>query len=82
MSEEKYVIELSKLEALVLFEFLSRYDESDSLNIIDTSEMVVLMHILGALEKKLWEPFSPGYLEILEKARSSVRQIMEGNNEE
>jgi hypothetical protein len=75
MPEENIQIFLSKKEALVLFEFLSRFKDSDSseLDIHDSSEEVVLWKILGILETNLAEPFARNYLEILEAARASLR---------
>ncbi len=73
MKGDEIEIKLSKNKALVLFEFLHRFSDNDKLNIEHQSEERVLWDILGDLEKKLVEPFSPKYLDILNKARESVR---------
>ena len=51
-------IALTKDEALVLFEFLSRYAETDRLNIEDSAEQQALWNLTCLLEKALTEPFS------------------------
>jgi len=74
MVEKKVTIELTKDEAIVLFEFLRRFNEIDDLDIFeDQSEQRVLLDIECILEKVLSEPFSSDYLEIVAKAREKVR---------
>ena len=73
MQIQKLIVELSNSEALILFEFLSRFRNNEKLEILDQSEERVLWDILSDLETKLIEPFKPNYLELLEKARSEVR---------
>jgi hypothetical protein len=70
---EKIQIELSKAEAVVLFEFLSRFSEKEILQIDDQSEARVLWNIHCDLEKLLAEPFAIDYKEILQKSREIVR---------
>lgn len=71
--EEKIQINLTKDEAIILFEFLSRFSNEDILEISDQSEERVLWNIQCDLEKILSEPFSEKYKEILEKARDRIR---------
>lgn len=74
MTDKKVNIELSKEEAIVLFEFLSRFNESDDLSRFkDQSEQRVLWDIECILEKELSEPFRADYQEIVNKAREHVR---------
>jgi len=73
MSTEKVNIELSNSEALILFEFLSRFRDNEKLEIVDQAEERVLWDILSDLETKLTDPLKPNYLELLEKARNEVR---------
>ena len=63
---------LSKDEALVLFEFLSRFSEEESLEIKDKSEEQVLWNVQGNLEKLLPEPFSKEYSSLIEQARKNL----------
>ncbi len=57
MLEEKVTIELSSAEALVLFEFLSRFSDENKLEIEDQAEARVLWDMCCLLEKQLVEPF-------------------------
>ena len=63
---------LSRAEALVLFEFLSRFDEEDELRIDHPAEEQVLANIHGVLQRELVEPLMPEYVELLQLARSAV----------
>ena len=71
--KENVQIKLSKDEAIVLFEFLSRFSDDETLKVADQSEERVLWNIHCDLEKILVEPFSENYKEILKKAREKVR---------
>lgn len=71
--EEKIQINLSKDEAILLFEFLSRFSNKDKLEVGDPSEARVLWNILCDLEKALVEPFSEKYAKILEEAHEKIR---------
>ena len=73
MPAAKVLIELTKSEALVLFEFLSRFSKLEKLSIEDQSEQQILYNLLVLLEKQLEEPFQENYLEVLAKARSDLK---------
>jgi hypothetical protein len=62
-------ITLEKDEALVLFELLASEKLVKS---IDVAERNALWALEGALEKKLAEPFSAEYAELLKSARQSL----------
>lgn len=70
---ENVQINLTKDEAIILFEFLSRFSNEDILEISDQSEARVLWNIQCDLEKMLSEAISEKYKEILKKARDIVR---------
>ncbi len=70
-------IKLSKDEALVLFDFLSRFSDTDKLTIIDQSEERALWNLTCLFEKILAEPFSKDWLSIIENARSRLRDDVE-----
>ena len=72
-SEEKVIIELSKSEALVLFEFLARTSDDDSLTVADQAERRALWNLECLFEKALVEPFLPNYLELLEQAKKRLK---------
>jgi hypothetical protein len=63
----------SRSEALVLFEFLSRFSEQKSLQIRDQAEQRVLWDMQAELERILAEPLSQDYAANLQKAREEVR---------
>jgi hypothetical protein len=64
---------LSQDEALVLFEFLSRFSDDNALRIEDPAEARVLWDLCCLLEEQLAEPFREDYAELLERARAAVR---------
>ena len=66
-------LHLTKEEAIVLFEMLSRFSENDKLEIEDQSEQRVLWNLCASLESKLVEPFDENYVSILENARAVLR---------
>lgn len=74
MAGDQISLELSKDEALVLFEFLSRFSEHDKLQIEDQAEVRALWDVQAMLEKLLVEPFMPDYLELLSGARERLRR--------
>jgi len=69
---EKVFIELSKAEALVLFDLLARFDKDEKSIIENQAEERVLWNIHCSLEKVLVEPFSPDYAKLLAEARNQV----------
>jgi hypothetical protein len=73
MSEEPVVLEFSQAEALVLFEFLARFSQSESLAIEDKAEQRVLWDMQCMLEKTLTAPLMSNYLDLLTDARDRVR---------
>lgn len=78
MGDKKVSIELTKEEAIVLFEFLGRFNENnDSSRFDDQAEKRVLWDIECILEKELSEPFRADYQEIVMKAREAVRDEKE-----
>ena len=66
-------IELTSDEALVLFEFLRRFTDSDVLATEDQAEQRVLWNLCCVLEKVLVEPFSANYPDLLAEARNRLR---------
>ena len=74
MNKKSITIELTKDEAIVLFEFLGRFNEiENNSNFEDQSEQRVLWDIECILEKKLSEPFRKDYSNIVKMARENVR---------
>ncbi len=75
MKENKEItLSLTKDEALVLFEFLARFNEKDHENLFeDQAEQKMLWIIEGQLQKILVEPFKSDYIEIIKEARNRLR---------
>lgn len=72
MSDDKIKIELTKSEAIVLFEFISALTNEEKFEIKDSAEEKILWSICADLEKILVEPFDENYEEVLSKARKDV----------
>ncbi len=76
MDNKKYIeIKLTNDEALVFFDFLSRFSEDKELKIKDQAEERILWDLTCALEAKLVEPLQDDYDKKLEDARTKVRDV-------
>lgn len=73
MADEKVIVELTPDEALVVFEFLSRYSEQHTLQIVDQSEQRVLWNMQCLLEKVLVAPLRSDYRDLLATVRAHLR---------
>jgi hypothetical protein len=71
--KQQIAIKLSTSEAIVLFEFLSRFNNEGKLELVDQAEERVLWNICADLESVLAEPFMENYNEFLMEAREVVR---------
>lgn len=71
-------IELTSDEALVLADFLSRFNKAKHPGLFeDQAEQRVLWDLEASLEELLEEPFSANYEELLQAARARVRDVEE-----
>ena len=70
---DEVILKLTKAEALVLFEFCSRFSDQDTLSIVDQAEARALWDLAALLETVLLEPFLMDYREILDRAREQLR---------
>lgn len=77
MAEKKVQFELSRDEALVLFEWLARFNKATDQRFADQAEQRVLWDLEAMLESELAEPFASNYDELLAAARSRVRDPQE-----
>ena len=73
MEQRKVTLELSREQALVFFEWLSKFNATQSRRFEDQAEERVLWDIESMLESTLVEPFDARYEELLAKARAAVR---------
>ena len=69
---KKTAIELSPNEALVLIDFLIRFQEEEELKIVDPAEEQLLWDLCAMLEPKVPELLDKNYKQLLEKARKVV----------
>jgi hypothetical protein len=65
-------LRLTRAEALVLFEWISRVDAAGNLPVEDPAEEQVLWRLEGQLESKLIEPLGPNYKQAVDAARKEV----------
>ncbi len=70
--ETKVVIELTGDQALVLFEWLSRFNQDGSFAFEDAAEQRVLFDLESKFESSLTAPLEPNYKEQLAEARRRV----------
>ena len=71
---DKINIILEKDEAIVLFDFLARFNQNDNKEVFeDQAEQKILWDIEYILEKQLTEPLLPNYKEIISEARNKIR---------
>lgn len=70
---DEVTLKITKDEALVLFDFLSRFSNEDKLSIQDQAEERALWNLTCVFEKQLAEPFDENWLQIIEAARNRLR---------
>jgi hypothetical protein len=70
--DEKIVINLSKDEALILFDWLARVNERGTVE-TDDIEKQLLCNVEADLERILVEPFAENYFELITLAKARVR---------
>ncbi len=74
MTSENVILTTSKSEAIVLFDFLVRFNKQVPKELfVDQAEQRVLWNLEAYLEKQLTEPFLDNYPEIVERAREELR---------
>ncbi len=66
-------LELSREQAVVFFEWLSKFNATEGRRVRDQAEERVLWDIEAMLESTLVEPFDARYDDLLAKARAAVR---------
>lgn len=76
-SERPVKIDLTRDEALVLFDLLHRFEKTERLDIQHQAEEQALWNLSALLERELAEPFSRDYAEFLEQARARLRTDQE-----
>lgn len=66
-------ISLTADEAVVLFEFVRRFSDSDKLTIIDQAEQRVLWNLCCILERGALAPLAGNWTDLLQQARDRLR---------
>ena len=77
MSE--YTLNITKDEALVLFEFFNRFDEPDRLEFTHPAEYLALVKVAGQIDKITSAMFDSSYDTLLGNARSRIADGFEGD---
>lgn len=71
---ENVSFNISQNEALVLFDFLARFNQADNQVFFeDQAEQRVLWDLEAILEGQLTQPFLENYTVLLEEAREAIR---------
>jgi hypothetical protein len=73
MRSKRVKIELTSDEALVLYDWLARFNQQAHTDFADQAEERVLFDLEGMLERALVAPLQSDYADILAQARSKVR---------
>lgn len=73
MSDPDISVTLSRAEALVLFEWLARFNKTCRSDFEDQAEQRVLWDLEAMLEATLVEPLDSRYADLLAAARARVR---------
>jgi hypothetical protein len=72
-------VQLTPDEAIVLFEYFARFQESDEWCLRNNAEYIAFSRIAATLESTLVAPFQSDYLDQLDRARERVAEGYEGN---
>ncbi len=77
--EDPVHLQLSRDEALVLFEWIHRVEEAGRFRQVvhDSAEVVALWRLSGVLEKALPEPFDPNYRDLV---RAASERLLKGQD--
>jgi hypothetical protein len=73
VADDAVSLDLTADEALVLYEFLARYTNSDQLETVDQAEQRALWNLCAMLERSLVAPFDADYAAQLALARGRLR---------
>lgn len=74
----EYTLHVSEDEALVLFEYFNRFDDTGDLSFEHAAEYLALQRISAQLDKTTSIPFKPNYAELLNLARARIAAGFQG----
>ncbi len=75
----KITLKISEDEALVLFEFFSRYEDKNRLFFVHPAEYITLMKISAQIDKSTSAMFRKDYEKLLYNARERVAEGFESD---
>jgi hypothetical protein len=73
-----YTVTLNEDEALVLFEYFERFDETDDLSFRHAAEYIALQRLAGRICKTTSAMFKPEYERLLAESRSRLADGFQG----
>jgi hypothetical protein len=79
VSEETVSVTVTYDQALVLFEFFARFQDTDRLAFAHPAEYLALSRIAAQLDKAVTEMFEPDYRELVAAARARVAAGHDGD---
>ncbi len=74
----EYTLKISEDEALVLFEYFERFDQTDELFFRHPAEYIALQRLAGQIDKTTSAMFKPDYEQLLCAARQRIAAGFEG----
>lgn len=75
----KISIEISKEDAIVLFEFFERFGEKQEMYFVHPAEYLSLMKVSAQIDKSTSAMFKENYGEILKDARAKIAEGYESD---
>jgi hypothetical protein len=75
---KKYTLQISEDEAIVLFEFFERFDDTDKLVFKHPAEYIALMKLSAQIDKTTSAMFKPEYDALLTEAQNRIADGFEG----
>jgi hypothetical protein len=75
----EYILRITEDEALVLFEFFHRFDETGKLEFAHPAEYIALMKVAGQIDGTISVMFDPDYESLLRNARNRLADGFEGD---
>jgi hypothetical protein len=73
-----YTLEITEDEAMVLFEFFARFDDTNELQFDHAAEYVALLRLSAQIDKTTPAVFSPDFASQLAAARERIAEGFEG----
>jgi hypothetical protein len=75
---KKYKLKITEDEAITLFEYFARFDDSDNLAFEHPAEYLAIQRLSAQIEKTTSAMFKPEYKELLNESRNRISEGFEG----